>query len=64
MYGKLGHGNESGHSKPCLVEALKGVFLIQIACGSRHTIALAGELPWPCCAMRAMFLPRRDVISS
>lgn len=41
MYGKLGHGNESGHSKPCLVEALKGVFLIQIACGSRHTIALA-----------------------
>lgn len=41
MYGKLGHGNESGHSRPCLVEALKNVFLTQIACGSRHTIALS-----------------------
>lgn len=41
MYGKLGHGNESGHSQPCLVEALKNVFLTQIACGSRHTIALS-----------------------
>jgi len=41
MYGKLGHGNESGHSRPCLVSALKGVVLTQIACGSRHTIALS-----------------------
>lgn len=41
MYGKLGHGNESGHSRPCLVDALKGVVLTQIACGSRHTIALS-----------------------
>ncbi|CAM9534821.1 unnamed protein product [Heterosigma akashiwo] len=41
MYGKLGHGNEAGHSAPCRVEALAGVVVRQIACGSRHTAALA-----------------------
>lgn len=51
MYGKLGHGNESGHSRPCLVESLKNVFLTQIACGSRHTIALSGALG---CALRVV----------
>jgi alpha-tubulin suppressor-like RCC1 family protein len=40
MYGKLGHGNENGHSIPCLVDALIGVKVRQIACGSRHTVAL------------------------
>jgi len=37
MYGKLGHGNESGHSTPKRVEALVGVTVSKIACGSRHT---------------------------
>lgn len=37
MYGKLGHGNEVGHSTPKRVEALAGLAVSQIACGSRHT---------------------------
>mmetsp|Transcript_9110 Transcript_9110/g.23056 ORF Transcript_9110/g.23056 Transcript_9110/m.23056 type:complete len:650 (+) Transcript_9110:250-2199(+) len=37
MYGKLGHGNEVGHSTPKRVEALAGLPVSQIACGSRHT---------------------------
>lgn len=37
MYGKLGHGNEAGHSTPKRVEALVGLVVSQIACGSRHT---------------------------
>ena len=37
MYGKLGHGNENGHSTPKRVEALVGLVVSQIACGSRHT---------------------------
>ncbi|KAJ0406517.1 hypothetical protein P43SY_001448 [Pythium insidiosum] len=40
MYGKLGHGNETGHSTPCLVDALKGQPVRQVACGSRHTVVL------------------------
>eukprot|EP00752_Nemacystus_decipiens_P017544 g15723.t1 len=42
MYGKLGHGNESGHPKPCLVKHLRdeGARVTQIACGSRHTVVL------------------------
>lgn len=40
MYGKLGHGNESGYTIPCLVEALKGFQVRQVACGSRHTVVL------------------------
>jgi RCC1 and BTB domain-containing protein len=40
MYGKLGHGNEAGHSTPRRVEALVGLAISQIACGSRHTAAL------------------------
>jgi len=40
MYGKLGHGNELGHPAPCRVEALIGKEVEQIACGSRHTVAL------------------------
>ncbi|GLE06225.1 hypothetical protein PINS_up015467 [Pythium insidiosum] len=40
MYGKLGHGNETGHSTPCLVEALKAQPVRQVACGSRHTVVL------------------------
>ena len=37
MYGKLGHGNEAGHSTPKRVEGLVGMVVTQIACGSRHT---------------------------
>ena len=37
MYGKLGHGNESGHATPKRVEGLVGLVVSQIACGSRHT---------------------------
>ena len=37
MYGKLGHGNEVGHSTPKRVDALVGLAVSQIACGSRHT---------------------------
>lgn len=40
MYGKLGHGNETGHSTPYLVESLKGLQVKQVACGSRHTVVL------------------------
>mmetsp|Transcript_18551 Transcript_18551/g.43383 ORF Transcript_18551/g.43383 Transcript_18551/m.43383 type:complete len:740 (+) Transcript_18551:274-2493(+) len=37
MYGKLGHGNESGHSTPKRVDSLVGLAVVDIACGSRHT---------------------------
>mmetsp|Transcript_11950 Transcript_11950/g.23713 ORF Transcript_11950/g.23713 Transcript_11950/m.23713 type:complete len:625 (-) Transcript_11950:467-2341(-) len=37
MYGTLGHGHEAGNSIPKRVEALKGLAVSQIACGSRHT---------------------------
>jgi RCC1 and BTB domain-containing protein len=40
MYGKLGHGNEAGHSTPKRVEALVGLNVSQIACGSRHTAVI------------------------
>lgn len=40
MFGKLGHGDEAGHSTPCLVQALRGRVVKQVACGSRHTVAL------------------------
>lgn len=42
MYGKLGHGNENGQCKPLLVQALKGLPVAQVTCGSRHTVALLG----------------------
>lgn len=40
MYGKLGHGDETGHSTPRRVEGLVGLTVSQIACGSRHTAVL------------------------
>lgn len=40
MYGKLGHGNEAGCSTPKRVDGLAGLIVAQIACGSRHTVAL------------------------
>jgi alpha-tubulin suppressor-like RCC1 family protein len=38
MYGKLGHGNEAGCSAPKRVDGLNGLTVVQIACGSRHTV--------------------------
>lgn len=43
MYGKLGHGNESGHSTPRRVEALVGLVVVDIACGSRHTAVVTNR---------------------
>lgn len=43
MYGKLGHGNEAGHSTPKRVEALVGLGVSQIACGSRHTAIITSS---------------------
>lgn len=43
MYGKLGHGNESGHSTPRRVEALVGLTIVDIACGSRHTAVVTNK---------------------
>lgn len=43
MYGKLGHGNESGHSSPCIVDKLQTKHVIQVACGSRHTVGLCAD---------------------
>ena len=41
MYGKLGQGDENGHPTPRCVEALRAVGHVkQVACGSRHTVAL------------------------
>ena len=40
MYGKLGHGNETGQPKPLLVQSLRGMPIAQVSCGSRHTLAL------------------------
>ena len=43
MYGKLGHGNESGHSNPRRVEILMGLSIVDIACGSRHTAVVTNK---------------------
>jgi RCC1 and BTB domain-containing protein len=43
MYGKLGHGNEAGHSTPKHVEALAGLNVSQVACGSRHTAIITSS---------------------
>ncbi len=43
MYGKLGHGNESGHSTPRRVETLVGLAVVDIACGSRHTAVITNK---------------------
>lgn len=43
MYGKLGHGGETGRSSPTLVEALAGMVVRRVGCGSRHTVALTDD---------------------
>ena len=44
-YGRLGLGDRSGKSamSPTLVEGLLGHFVVQVACGGSHTIALTQE---------------------
>lgn len=36
--GRLGHGNESDAVVPCLVAALQGKSVVDVACGSYHTV--------------------------
>jgi RCC1 and BTB domain-containing protein len=38
-----GHGNESGHSTPRRVEAMTGMNVTDIACGSRHTAVVTNR---------------------
>ena len=40
MYGKLGHGTEAGCSRPKVVGAVEGLRVKEVACGSRHTLAV------------------------
>uniref|UniRef100_A0A3Q3VJX2 BTB domain-containing protein n=1 Tax=Mola mola TaxID=94237 RepID=A0A3Q3VJX2_MOLML len=41
--GQLGFGNNRNRCAPCRVAALQGVSVIQVACGSSHTLALTDE---------------------
>lgn len=43
--GQLGLGDTNDQDKPVLVEALKSKGVVQVACGSGHTVVLSGE----CC---------------
>ena len=43
MYGKLGVGNENGSSVLVLVDKLRDQFVINVACGSRTTVALTNK---------------------
>lgn len=40
-YGRLGHGSSEDHSYPCLVTALKGHRVIDVACGSGDAQTIA-----------------------
>ena len=44
MYGKLGHGDENGHAVPRHVAALRDVQVVQVACGSRHTVVITRSM--------------------
>lgn len=44
--GQLGHGDTQDRSSPALVEALQGKTIVQMACGSGHTIVLSSTCPW------------------
>eukprot|EP00742_Colponemidia_sp_Colp-10_P003198 GILJ01003407.1.p1 GENE.GILJ01003407.1~~GILJ01003407.1.p1 ORF type:complete len:594 (-),score=58.29 GILJ01003407.1:163-1944(-) len=37
-YGQLGHGDNNGRSTPTRIEALRGQFIIQVACGYYHSV--------------------------
>lgn len=38
--GKLGHGNRDSYDRPKLIEALSGLGIVDIACGSAHSAAV------------------------
>uniref|UniRef100_A0A0A9VNP3 HECT-type E3 ubiquitin transferase n=2 Tax=Lygus hesperus TaxID=30085 RepID=A0A0A9VNP3_LYGHE len=44
--GQLGHGNKSMCDRPCIIEALRGKNVVDIACGGAHSAAITanGEL--------------------
>lgn len=41
--GKLGHGNRDSYDRPKLIEALSGLGVADIACGSAHSAAITSE---------------------
>ena len=47
--GQIGHSESYNvvDKGPELVKALDGVFVVQVACGRFHTLALTGELVFP-----------------
>jgi len=45
--GQLGLGDTNDQDKPVLVEALKSKGVVQVACGSGHTVVLSGECFFP-----------------
>lgn len=43
--GQLGLGDTSDQDRPVLVDALKCKGVVQVACGSGHTVVLSGKCP-------------------
>ena len=41
--GNLGHGDENSVFTPRKVEGLNGIWVIQVACGTDHTVAITPE---------------------
>ncbi|XP_053688822.1 probable E3 ubiquitin-protein ligase HERC2 isoform X2 [Sabethes cyaneus] len=41
--GKLGHGNRDSYDRPKLIEALSGIGVIDIACGSAHSACITSQ---------------------
>lgn len=41
--GKLGHGNRVNYDRPKLIEALSGIGVIDIACGSAHSAVITSS---------------------
>lgn len=41
--GKLGHGDRLSYDKPKLIEALSGVSVTDIACGSAHSACITSS---------------------
>ena len=59
--GQLGLGDTNDQYQPVLVEALKEYKLLQIACGSGHTVVLTGPfyVAWPAGRCANNFVGRR-----
>lgn len=41
--GKLGHGNRVNYDRPKLIEALSGIGIVDIACGSAHSAVITSS---------------------